>query len=230
MRKITMILIAAAFLFAAATGVYAADKCCEKVKDGTIELFNGKCLNGWKCHNVDDAPMTDVWSVEDGLLTTVGKPFGYLYSYKSFTNYKLVVEWRWKPGSDPSNSGVLLRMADKPISFLTTCVEAQLQHGSVGDIWGFYGAKCTADERVRTVKGHKKLGDFGGVGKIKDAEKEPGQWNVYEITLNQGDLTIVLNGEKVNAATGLDVKAGPIGLQSEGGPIQFKRVSLTPIK
>jgi len=230
MRKVPMILIAVAFLFVATTGAFAEKTCCPKSQDGTIELFNGKCLQGWKCHNVDDVPMADVWSVEDGLLTTKGTPFGYLYTCKSFTNFKLTIVWRWKPDVDPSNCGVLLRMADKPVSFLTTCVEAQLKHGSVGDLWAFYGAKCTADERVRTIKDHKALGDFCGVGKAKDAEKKPGEWNVYEITVNQGDITVVLNGEEVNAATGLDVKAGPVGLQSEGGPIQFKRVALTPMK
>jgi len=209
----------------------AEKTCCPKAAAAkTLELFNGKCLGGWQCHNVENKPMEEVWSVKDGILETTGQPFGYLYTKKSYTNYKLVVEWRWKPGVDPSNCGVLLRMADKPISFLTTCVEAQLKQGSVGDIWGFYGAKCEgAEDRMRVIKDHKLLGDFSGVGKIKDAEKEPGEWNTYEITLNQGDLSIVLNGEKVNEATGLEVKAGPIGVQSEGGPIQFRKIELTPI-
>ena len=35
------------------------------------------------------------------------------------------------------------------------------------------------------------------------------------------------NGEKVNEATGLDVVAGTIGLQSEGGEIHFRTVELT---
>ena len=73
------------------------------------------------------------------------------------------------------------------------------------------------------------IGKLSGVTKIKGNEKEPGKWNRYEITLNGGDLTAIVNGEKVNEATGCDVVAGKIGLQSEGGEIHFRTVRLIPL-
>ena len=196
-----------------------------------IELFNGKSLEGWDCFLVDpDVKMEDVWSVKDGVLVCKGEPLGYLFTKNQYTNYKLIVEWRWAPGGEPGNSGVLLRVDGDAVSFLPKCVEAQLKSGSAGDIWGFYGAKVEGDqERMRVIKDHDPLGDFAGVGKIKDAEKEPGQWNKYEITFSEGDLTLMVNGEKVNQATGCDVVQGKIGLQSEGGEIHFRTVKLIPI-
>lgn len=56
----------------------------------------------------------------------------------------LSFEWRWAPGSEPGNSGVLLRIAGEPETFMPKCVEAQLKHGSAGDIWAFYGAGLDA--------------------------------------------------------------------------------------
>ena len=39
-----------------------------------------------------------------------------------------------------------------------------------------------------------------------------------------------MNGKMVNEATGCDVRAGKIGLQSEGGVIHFHTVTLTPLE
>ena len=67
------------------------------------------------------------------------------------------------------------------------------------------------------------------MSKITGNEEDPGQWNKYEITLQGGDLTLVVNGKKVNECTGCDVIAGQIGLQSEGGEIHFRTVKLVPL-
>ncbi len=192
-------------------------------------LANG--LDGWESHLVEDGvKKEDVWRVEDGVLICKGEPLGYLCTKHKFTNFKLTLQWRWAPGGEPGNSGVLLRMADKPISFLTKCAEAQLKSGSAGDLWGFYGFTVKGDpDRTREVKGHDVLGDFAGLAQIKNAEKKPGKWNTYDITFDGGDLTVMINGEKVNEATGCDVVAGSIGLQSEGGEIHFRNIKVTEL-
>jgi hypothetical protein len=195
-----------------------------------VQLFDGKTLTGWDCFLVKpETKLGDVWSVQDGILVCKGKPLGYLYTKDRFTNFRLIVEWRWAPGTKPGNSGVLLRITGDH-KFLPTCAEAQLQNGSAGDVWGFGGFACKGNPaRTRTVKGNKQLGDFGGVRRIKSNEKKPGEWNRYEITLDGAVLSLIVNGEQVNVASGLDAVAGQIGLQSEGGEIHFRKVELTPL-
>ncbi len=198
---------------------------------GTKALFNGKNLDGWSYHLVDpNVKMEDVWRVEDGVLICKGAPLGYLVTKDAFKNFCLVVEWRWPTGKEAGNSGVLLRISGEPIGFMPRCVEAQLKHGSAGDIWAFRGfsLKGPAD-RLRKVENHKELGSFVGVGKSKNAEKEQGQWNRYEIRLVGDKMTVDVNGERLSEASGLDVVAGPIGLQSEGGEIHFRKVELIPL-
>ena len=59
------------------------------------QLFNGKDLSNWEHFLVkSEAAMSDVWRVEDGLLICAGEPQGYLCTKDSFTNFKVVVEWR----------------------------------------------------------------------------------------------------------------------------------------
>lgn len=190
-------------------------------------LFNGKNLEGWTHVLVEDLPMESVWSVVDGVIICKGEPLGYLQTKNSYQDFTLTFEWRWAPGGKPGNSGVLLRIASEPETFMPKCVEAQLKHGSAGDIWAFIGAGLNAEgERAREVKDHPQLGDFNGISKIKDAEKPAGEWNQYEITLSGDAVTLKVNGQLVNEATGLDVVAGPIGFQSEGGEIHFRNFEL----
>ena len=202
----------------------------KRVQDSkSIALFNGKDLSGWTHYLVEpDVKMADVWSVRNGLLICKGEPMGYIATKGKYTNFKLIVEWRWAPGKKAGNSGVLLRITGEPRA-LPKCAEAQLQSGKAGDIYGFHGFKVKGDaNRSRTAEGDM-IGKLSGVSKIKGNEKKPGQWNKYEITLSGGDLTLIINGEKVNEATGLDIVAGNIGLQSEGGEVHFRTVQLSPL-
>jgi hypothetical protein len=191
-----------------------------------VKLFNGKDLSGWGYFLVDeDAKMEDVWSVKDGLLVCQGEPGGYLCTDKEYKNFKLVVEWRWP--DEPGNSGVLMRITGEPM-MLPKCMEAQLKSGDAGAIYGFQGFHVGGPED-RWFERPEAVGGMTGVRKIEGNEKEPGQWNKYEITLDGGKLTLLVNGKKVNEATDCDVLAGKIGLQSEGGEIHFRTVPLTPL-
>jgi hypothetical protein len=68
-----------------------------------------------------------------------------------------------------------------------------------------------------------------GFAKIEGHENPPGEWNRYEIRIAGPDITLQVNGKTVNEATGAEVLAGVIGLQSEGGEIHFRKVELTPL-
>jgi len=227
--KTSTITIAALGLLAVSSNAQPEAK--KEATTEAVELFNGKNLRGWKHFLVKKGvKKSEVWSVKDGVLVCKGEPLGYLQTKESFESYRLELDWRWAPGGEPGNSGVLLRIEGKARSILPKCVEAQLQNGSAGDIWAFYGTKATGDkERAKTVKDHKLLGNFMGVGKIKAAEKKPGEWNHYDITLKGDTLHLKVNGELVNEASGLDVVSGPIGLQSEGGEIHFRNIRVTKL-
>jgi hypothetical protein len=70
----------------------------------TIELFNHKDLAGWQQVLADPAvKMSQVWSVQDGILVCQGTPLGFLYRGPEATNFRLVVEYRWL---QPTGSGV----------------------------------------------------------------------------------------------------------------------------
>lgn len=200
--------------------------------DTEKRLFNGVDLDGWSHVLVGEGVKRgDVWHVEDGVLVCKGQPLGYLFTDDSYQDFTLSFDWRWAPGKEPGNSGVLLRIQGAPNGFMPKCVEAQLKSGSAGDIWAFFGAKAGGDaERAVEVKDHKDLGNFHGFKAMKQAEKPPGEWNRYELRCAGDELELRINGELVNRANGLETVSGPIALQSEGAEIHFRNIEVKKIQ
>jgi hypothetical protein len=193
-----------------------------------IELFDGKTLSGWSYVLADpQVKMEQVWSVQDGILTCQGTPVGFIYKGPEVTSFRLVVEYRWPPGSEPSNSGIFSRIG-RPMKAIPPAIECQLKHDSAGDVLGLQGKTIAARQpRFFSVSKHPLAGDIAGVTKTADAENPPGQWNRVEILAQGPRYSVSMNGKLINTAEGVEVVAGPIGLQSEGGVIQFRRATLT---
>ncbi|MBL7215057.1 MAG: DUF1080 domain-containing protein [Phycisphaerae bacterium] len=182
-----------------------------------IMLFNGQNLDGWKpvLSNPDTNP-ADVWSFRDGVLRCEGKPNGYIRTEKDYSNYTLHLEWRWT--DSPTNSGVLLHIAE-PDKIWPVCIEAQLMHQNAGDFYAIGGT------------GFEELKDGNHLAKQHETnEKEPGQWNTYDIICLDRTITLYVNSLLQNKATKTTVNSGKIGLQSEGSPIEFRNIILTPIR
>jgi hypothetical protein len=185
-----------------------------------VKLFNGRDLTGWKAYLADpNAKMEDVWRVEDGILICKGEPLGYIYTERDYKNYILKVEWRWAPGKNPGNSGVLLRVHGEH-KIWPRSVEAQLMHMNAGDFWLIDGAPLQTDPEYvdKNAERHR--------WRKKTAEKPAPEWNQYEIIVYNDQIILKVNGEVVNEGTGAEVLAGKIALQSEGGEIHFRTVEL----
>jgi hypothetical protein len=64
----------------------------------------------------------------------------------------------------------------------------------------------------------------------KPVEKPLGEWNRYEITCKGDTIELKVNGVKVNEGSRAERTKGKIALQSEGAPISFRNIKLTPIR
>ena len=189
------------------------------------QLFNGKDFTGWKLH-VDDenVDVKDIWSVKDGVVQCKGKPNGYMRTTKTYSNYKLHVEWRWT--AQPTNSGVLLHSSGED-KVWPRCIEAQLKAGSAGDFVLIGHTGVTIDGKE--YQDDNKM--FISVPKKLDStENEPGEWNEYDITCKGDTITVLVNGQLQNDAVKATDTEGWICLQSEGSPIQFRNIYLEDLK
>lgn len=196
-----------------------------------IRLFNGKNLKGWTPYLWDPqakqqdtrTPMSAVWSVEKGVLKCTGKPTGYIRTEKEYENYKLSLEWRWPEGTTRGNSGVLVHTSTpNALGQWPKSIEVQLALGNAGDFWVIGTQLQVPDlEKRRKDRRHINLTD--------DSEKPVGQWNKMEIEARGDELIVHVNGVLVNHATQCSETRGAITLQSEGAPVEFRNVVLTPL-
>jgi hypothetical protein len=199
-----------------------------------IALWNGKDLSSWSFFLVDpQSKMEDVWSVRDGMIVCKGVPLGFLMTKDTFTSYRLVVEWRFAPGTvvtkeKTPNSGVFLRLNGE-LRGLPRTYEVQLKTGDAGDVYGFWGMRVSGDPARSKSGKNDAMGEMTGVAKAAAAENPVGEWNRYEIVLDGTRLEVTLNGTKVNSVTAADVVAGHVGLQSEGAEVHFRKVELQPL-
>jgi hypothetical protein len=195
-----------------------------------IQLFNGKDLDGWfwfakPSQDATAAPaeMGDVWSVHDGILHDAGKPTGYLRTTKDLpANFILVVEQRHP---NKGNGGVLIGITGED-KVWPRCVEVQGQSGQVGDFFNQGQLKMTVDPKREDPKkpGRHFL-------KIADSSEKPlGEWDTIEITAENGKLWVKVNGVFQNLATDTEALSGKIGLQAEGGEMEFRKMEVTPIE
>ena len=216
--RLTLVL---SIVVGAAAGLTRAAEPADKGKP--ITLFNGKNLEDWGFHLDDkNVPMDAVWSVKDGILHCIGKPAGYIVTKQDdFHYYRLVVEWRW-PGKG-GNNGVLVHVSTpEELGVWPKSLEVQLGADNAGDFW-IIGTKIDVEniEKRREDRRHLNLTD--------DSEKPLGEWNTMEITCKGDEVIVRVNGDLVNHATKCSERRGAIALQSEGTPIEFRKVELTKL-
>jgi hypothetical protein len=169
-----------------------------------IPLFNGRDLKGWHAMGENQ------WVAENGILRSP-RTGSNLVTDNSFTDFKLHIEFRYSKGS---NSGVYLR--------------------------GRY------EVQIADSKGKEPLsGELGGVyGFLPPSEqvaKEAGAWQSYDITLIGRMITVVANGKMIicnqeipgitgGALDSREGEPGPLYLQGDHGPVEFRNIVLTPAR
>lgn len=184
------------------------------------QLFNGYNMDGWSAYLNNDGKMENVWSVADGIITCKGTPAGYIYTNNKYQDFILELDWRWDPVTKKGgNSGVLFRqVGDHKV--WPKSIEAQLMAGSAGDFWCIGEFPMQTDPERTRGRNTKHL--------MKN-ENELGEWNHYEIHCIGGDVVLMVNGKVLNTAENCAEVPGPICLQSEGAPIQFRNIRLFPL-
>jgi hypothetical protein len=170
-----------------------------------IRLIPASGLAGW--HAVAGE---NQWTVTNGVLSSP-KSGANLVTDRKFTDFKLRLEFRYPKGS---NSGVYLRGRH----------EVQIEDN--------YGLDPAPD---------RFAGVYGFIQPSEMAARAPGEWQTYEITLVGRMVTVVANGKTVicnreipgitGGALDSDEGApGPIMLQGDHGPIEFRNMTITPAR
>ena len=180
-----------------------------------IHLFNGENLDGWQLLN-PGAP--NGWSAKDGVLTNdpkqePGKPrkhYGNLRTEREFEDFNLKLETKVPQGG---NSGIYLR--------------------------GIYEVQV-ADTFGHPLDSHNMGGIYSRICPTEAAEKPAGQWQIFDITLVDRHVTVILNGKTIidnqpllgctgGALWSDEFRPGPIYLQGDHTGVHYRNLVLRPV-
>lgn len=210
-------------LVALAIGPAVAAETAAVTPTEKVVLWNGSDFAGWKLFLPDpSADVAKTWSIDKGVLRCEGKPAGYMRTETSYADYHLHVEWRWP--AKPGNNGVLVHMSGED-KVWPKSLECQLQAGSAGDFWVIGGV-----ETAQHAKGGDRVRGRRTVKLRDSSEKEPGQWNAYDIICKDDWVVVLVNGTLQNVATECSERGGRICLQSEGAVIEYRNLWIAPVE
>jgi hypothetical protein len=173
--------------------------------DAPIKLFNGKDLSGWQ-----QLGTKKQWVAVDGTLKSP-ESGSNIRTEKTFNDFKLHIEFRYPKGS---NSGVYLRGR----------YEVQVSDNAGSDpTRGDYSAV------------------YGFIVPNEMAAKPAGEWQYYDITLIGRMINVVANGKNVianqpipgitgGALDSNEGEPGPIMIQGDHGPVEYRNIVITPVK
>jgi len=187
-----------------------------------IELFNGKDFSGWTFCMKNAADPMQTWSVTNGVIHCTGTPTGYLRTKQAYSNYVVTVEWRFiKVTPKADNTGVLVDM-QLPDSVWPVCIQNQGKSGRQGDLFVMMGAEC---------KEHKGMDRNTAVPMHGPSNEKPvGEWNTNMTVCAGNDVKACINGKFMNEITECTISSGFVGIQSEGGDIEIRKITLEPLK
>jgi len=215
--KISIILPGLAFMFG---GIVTAQEIT--IPTNHIELFNGRDFSGSTFCMKDNADPKQTWSITNGVIHCTGKPVGYSRTKQAYSNYVVTVVWRFvKVAPKADNTGVLVHI-QSPDKVWPRCIQSQGKSGRQGDLFLMAGAEA---------KEHKGVDPNTPVPMRGPSHENPvGEWNT-NVTVCAGDnVKAVINGNLMNEITECTVSSGFIGIQSEGGDIEIRRIYLEPLK
>jgi hypothetical protein len=170
-----------------------------------VALIAESGLKGWHAIGSENQ-----WVVEKGVLRSP-KSGANLVTDNTYTDFKLHVEFRYPK---ESNSGVYLRGR-----YEVQIMDSQGNEPLFGELGGLYGLIAPSEQ----------------------VAKAPGEWQTYDITLVGRMVTLVANGKTVicnreiagitgGALDSNEGEPGPIQLQGDHGPIEFRNMIITPAK
>lgn len=179
------------------------------------ELFSSLHPEGWTtCLKETPAGQNgNTFQLDNGIIHISGQPYGYIRTTAKYSRFRLHAEWRWTAA--PADGGIFVFLQDGD-KVWPSALQCQMRPLDLGFLMG-----GLALQGVESNNGFYKKPSINN----RKVEKPTGEWNTTDIDCKNGHVKVFINGILVNEAD-CEKTVGYIGLQSEGGPIDFRHVTV----
>ena len=185
----------------------------------------------------------DTWTWTPDRVACTGQPVGVIRTKEPVADFEMSVEWRHL--SDGGNSGVFLWAPKealdsiKPGQLPPGGIEVQvLDHGYTAKYEKSTGKKAdwfTTDGDVFPV-GSSRMKPFQPTAprgsrsfpRERHSRGTP-EWNHYFIRALEGEVRLWVNGHEVSGGSDCNPSSGYLCLESEGAPVEFRRMKIREI-
>ncbi len=200
-----------------------------KAEEGYTSLFNGKDLTGWRLGKVKLDGKTETankkWHVTDGAIVIDGGGGGDIYTVQEFNkDFHLKLEFRAAPKADSGLfiRGPQLQVRDYPTVGPYKKVKFNDKDWNELDVTVKGGVVSTVvNGKILSKKDHFELTVKDGKPTAVLNGKEV---DVNKISVEVGAVALCkCNGQVIEKAFKIGAKGG-IGLQSESGKFEFRRI------
>lgn len=225
MTRLVIIMIIMAFSFSFTGTIFAAEP--------ITDLFKSARLSDFKGHLVKkDVPLSEVFSLENGILSVKKEPRGWLETKRSWHNFVIRAEVRYPDGPEKVNSGIFLRInGEHYLGYSPRSVEVQMEPKSIGLLMSFYDMKMSGPENRFSINRKHWSGVRRTVERFTDPEiVNFKNWQKLEILCCEDVVVVSINDRIVNWAEGIENISGRIGFQSEGGAVDYRNVKIEEIR
>ncbi len=129
---------------------------------------------------------------------------------------------------------LLIKGRDKTGTRVPVGLSARAASDRDSDGWPFWdpGGKTVSLQQTGRLNWHRKDPDWKdllGFRGRNDVQHRNNRWNTLQCTCEGANVTIRLNGVRVNEASNVQPAAGTILLQCEGSEIFFRKIELLPL-
>lgn len=219
----------------------AQDKRAEHDKPDEPYAFIDGTGHGWVTLGEKDFAKVnsdqDTWRWQAGVLYCTGTPISVLRSAKLYTNFEISFEWNHRKPA--GNSGLFVwadkqtieKMTEAGTPGLPTGIEVQILDTAFMPDQQNTWFSCHGDVFPvgQTMTPFPPLSN-GGKGPrsfpSEERVKPSGQWNHYYVRAINGEIRLWVNGKEVSGGNNCSTKTGYLCLESEGSPIEFRKLRL----
>jgi len=202
---------------------------------GYLSLYNGLDLRGWITDDKKESWTSDNWKLVNAGSNLINSD-SILWTEAAFQNFNLIIDWRLAGEPDAKSVPVIMPDGKQAVDTSGEKITVPIRYTGEGGIFirgsNKVGVLMTSwPEGSGGIMGYREENIFDpetrkSATPILNADMASGEWNRFEITVIDNQMSVILNDNQVIRDVTIEnlPGKGPIGIQVPDFPMEFANI------